>query len=120
MNTNQIKLILMNYSEDEYVPELKGIYINNMIMPLKIDIFNFIRKYNLNIQLFAYKDRTNIICTIYKLVFYMNLLNFNGYSSWQIMLTSIKFKSLNRVIHYFGVKPQKSQKYQRYIIYRDI
>jgi len=118
MNTNQIKLILMNYSEDEYVPELKGIYINNIITPLRIDMFDFIRKYNLNIQVFEYfpNDRDNIRA-MRKLVFYMNLLNFNGYSLWKVMLISTQFKSPNRIINYFVIK---SQKFQRYIIYRDI
>jgi hypothetical protein len=119
MNTNQIKLILMNYSEDEYVPELKGIYINNIITPLKSDVFDFIRKYNLNIPIFEYfpNDR-DAIRAMRKLAFYMNLLNFNDYSSWQVMgLPSPQIKSLNQIIYNFVVTPQK---FQRYIIYRNV
>ena len=84
MTNTQIKLILINYSENEYVPELGGIYINNIITPHRIDAYDFIKKYNLNIQLFAYTDHANIIRTMRKLVFYMNLLNFNGCSSWRL------------------------------------
>jgi hypothetical protein len=124
MNTNQIKLILMNYSEGEYIPELGGIYINNIIIPLKSDIFGFIRKYNLNIQFkyFLHNDQDNDRA-IRKLAFYTNLLNFNSYSSWQIMLISTQLFKLTPIspfiqyIQYFNIK---SQTFQRYIIYRKI
>jgi len=125
MNTNQIKLILMNYSEGNHVPELGGIYINNIIIPLKSDVFDFIRKYNVNIQFYTYfpNDHDNIRASIRamrKLVFHMNLLNFNSYSSWRIMLTSIPLPSLTQIspfIQYFNVRSQTDPKY---IIYRKI
>ncbi len=82
-------------------------------------MFDFIRKYNLDIQFYTYfpNDQDNDRA-MRKLAFYMNLLNFNSYSSWQVMkLPSIQFKSLNRIVYNFVLT---SQKYQRYIIYRDI
>jgi hypothetical protein len=124
MTNTQIKLILMNYSEGEYIPELGGIYINNIIIPLKSDIFGFIRKYNLDIQFkyFLHNDQ-DIDRAIHKLSFHMNLLNFNSYSSWQIMLISTQLFKLTPIspfiqyIQYFNIK---SQTFQRYIIYRKI
>jgi len=86
MNTNQIKLILMNYSKGEYVPELGGIYmLDNTIIPLKEEVIDFIQKYKLNIQLptFTRSNQANIYI-MRKLVFYMKLLNFNGCSSWRL------------------------------------
>jgi len=117
MNTNQIKLILMNYSEDEYVPELGGIYMQGKIVVRANDLHPFIRKHDIGLCNYVFTSFVfeGEIKTMRKLVFYMNLLNFNGYSSWQIMLTSIKFKSINRILHYSArVKSQK------YIIYRKV
>jgi hypothetical protein len=88
MNTNQIKLILMNYSKGEYVPELGGIYmLDNTIIPLKEEVIGFIQKYKLNTQLPTLHQNQSHQTNIYimrKLVFYMNLLNFNGCSSWRL------------------------------------
>jgi len=88
MNTNQIKLILMNYSEDEYVPELGGYYIKNKIVANESDILLFMQKYNLALDIYINTFETVHICddiiTINRLMFYMNLLNFNNHSSWKI------------------------------------
>ena len=90
MNTNKIKLILMNYSEDEYVPELGGYYIKNKIVANESDILLFMQKYNLALDIYINTFETVHICddiiTINRLMFYMNLLNFNGYSSWKMKI----------------------------------
>jgi len=88
MNTNQIKLILMNYSKGEYVPELGGIYIEGKIVANETDILLFMWKYNLvlDIHINTIVHICDDIITINKLIFYMNLLNFNGYSSWKMKI----------------------------------
>jgi hypothetical protein len=98
MNTNQFKLILMNYSKGEYVPELRGIYINdNTIIPLKEELNSFIQNYNLNIQLPTLIRSNQInIYAMRKLVFYMNLLNFNECSSWQFQSDHIYVYTIYR------------------------
>jgi hypothetical protein len=106
----------MNYSEDKYVPELGGIYAQNKIIVIKDDLAQFILKYKLGLY-FRSSGLVLEMDTMRKLLFYMNLLNFNECSSWQaMMLTSTQFQSINRII-YYSVQSQKSQ---RYIIYRDI
>jgi len=88
MNTNQIKLILMNYSKGEYVPELGGIYIEGKIVANETDILLFMWKYNLvlDIHINTIVHICDDVITINKLIFYMNLLNFNGYSSWKMKI----------------------------------
>jgi hypothetical protein len=55
----------------------------------------------------------------------MNLLNFNGYSSWKIVSTSIETELLIKFIKYLNVPPSlntihKLLKWNMYIIYRNI
>jgi hypothetical protein len=78
----------MNYSEDEYVPELGGYYIKNKIVANESDILLFMRKYNLTLNIHINMFNTIHACddviNINKLMFYINLLNFNNYNSWKI------------------------------------
>jgi len=86
MNTNQIKLILMNYSEDDYVPELGGCYMQGKIVVRANDLHPFIRKHDIGLCNYVFTSFVfeGEIKTMRKLVFYMNLLNFNGCSSWKL------------------------------------
>jgi hypothetical protein len=127
MNTNQIKLILMNYSEDEYVPELGGIYMRDKIVVRASDLHHFICKHDIGFCNYVFTSFVfeGEIKTMRKLIFYMNLLNFNGYSSWKIVSTSIETELLIKFIKYLNVPPSlntihKLLKWNMYIIYRNI
>jgi hypothetical protein len=78
----------MNCSEGDRVPELGGYYIKGKIVADETDILLFMRKYNLvlDIHINTIVHICNNIISINRLMFYINLLNFNGYSSWKMKI----------------------------------